>query len=92
MLKNRVIGTNKKNDKIDELFEGPYEVVEAGEFGVDYKIRRIGTKKKPEWRHVDDIKAYEEDELVRCQQSMFAKKWSGAVCTQYSELSVIILG
>ena len=29
---------------------------------------------------------------LRCQQSMLSKKWLGAECTQYSELSVIILG
>ena len=64
VLKNRVTWTNKKDNKIDEQFEGPYEVVEVGESGADYKIQRIGTKKQPGWRHVDDIKAYEEDESV----------------------------
>ena len=64
VLKNRVTGTNKRNDKIDEQFEGPYEAVEVGKSGADYKIQRIGTKKQPEWRHVDDIKAYKEDKSV----------------------------
>ena len=54
-LKNRVTGTNKKNDKIDEQFEGPYEVVEVGESGTDCNIQRIGTKKQPEWRHVAEL-------------------------------------
>ena len=30
--------------------------------------------------------------FIRCQQSMLSKRWLGAECTQYSELSVIILG
>ena len=30
-------------------------------------------------------------QVIRCQQSM-SKNWLGAECTQYSELSVIILG
>ena len=29
---------------------------------------------------------------IRCQQSMLSKKWLGTERTQYSELSVIILG
>ena len=31
-------------------------------------------------------------EKVRCQQFMLRKEWLGAVCTQCSESSVIILG
>ena len=30
--------------------------------------------------------------VVRCQPSMLSKGWFGAECTQYSELSVIVLG
>ena len=44
VIKSKVMGTNKKEDKIGEQQEGPYEVVDIGDSGADYKIKRIGTK------------------------------------------------
>ena len=42
--------------------------------------------------HMHIRRLYKIAICIRCQQSMLSKKWLGAECTQYSELSVIILG
>jgi hypothetical protein len=57
-----VRGVNKKDKKVGESFQGPYEVIEAGSSGVDYRIKRIGAQKQAEHVHVDDLRAFHRDD------------------------------
>jgi len=46
----------KREDKISALQDGPFEIVEASDSGVDYKIQRWGSIRAPHWVHVNEIK------------------------------------
>jgi hypothetical protein len=47
---------SKREDKLSALQDGPFEVMEVGSSGVDYKIKRLGSNREPHWVHVNEIK------------------------------------
>ena len=75
---------SKRLDKVSPLQEGPYEIVEEGQSGADYKIHRTGTDKQPEWVHVDFIKKLErgkeeepeEEEVEIAPAKPHSKSWA----------------
>ena len=39
-----------------ERWEGPWEVLQKGEMPTDYLIKRLGSRAKPKWEHIDNLK------------------------------------
>jgi hypothetical protein len=70
----------KRLDKLSALQDGPFEVVECGTSGADYKIRRLGKSGKPRWVHVDQIRKLrrflQEDKAAELPEAKpHAKGW-----------------
>ena len=48
--------TDKRDKNSGTLqWDGPWEVVELGEYSTDYRIKRLGTRRQPKWAHIDDL-------------------------------------
>ena len=55
-VERHVDPANREKNAGAERWEGPWEVLEKGETATDYLVQRTGSRAKPKWEHIENLK------------------------------------